>query len=147
MAVEQTFAMIKPDAVAKNYLGKIAALMEDNDLTIVAARMLQLSEAKAKELYIEHIERPFFPSLLGFITSAPVMVLVLEGDDAIARYRKLMGATKPIDADEGTIRNLYADHFQEESVMMNAVHGSDSPESATREISVFFSSDEICNRS
>ena len=146
MAMEQTFAMIKPDAVANNYLGKIAALMEDNDLKIVAAKMLQLSEEIAKELYVEHLERPFFPSLLGFITSAPVMVLVLEGDDAISRYRKLIGATKPIDADEGTIRNLYADHFQEESVMMNAVHGSDSAESATREIKVFFSPDEICKR-
>jgi nucleoside-diphosphate kinase len=145
MALQQTFAMIKPDAVANNHLGKIAALMEANGLKIVAMKMLKLSEATAKELYVEHLERPFFPSLLGFITSGPVVVLVLEGDDAITRYRTLMGATKPIDADIGTIRNLYADHHQEDSVMMNAVHGSDSLESAVREIKVFFTPDEICS--
>jgi nucleoside-diphosphate kinase len=141
MAVERTLSIVKPDAVAKNVIGEIYSRFEQNGLRIVAARMLQLSEDYAGGFYAEHKERPFFPALIEFMTSGPVVVQVLEGENAIAKNRELMGATNPQEADAGTIRADFA-----QSIDANAVHGSDSPESAAREIDYFFSADEICSR-
>ena len=141
MALEKTFSIIKPDAVRKNLIGTIYARFEKEGLIIVAAKMIQMSQEQAEGFYAEHKERPFFASLVEFMTSGPVMVQVLEGDNAIARNRDIMGATNPDNAEEGTLRKLYAD-----SVQFNAVHGSDSPASAAREISYFFSADEIHSR-
>lgn len=141
MAVERTFSIVKPDAVAKNVIGKIYSRFESNGLQIVASKMLNLSEEVAGGFYAEHAERPFFPALIEFMTSGPVMVQVLEGDNAIAKNRELMGATNPKEADAGTIRADFA-----ESIDANAVHGSDSPESAAREIAYFFAASELCSR-
>ena len=137
MAVERTLSIIKPDAVGKNIIGKIYSRFESNGLQIVAARMLRLSDEVAGGFYAEHRERPFFPALIEFMTSGPVVVQVLEGEDAIAKNRELMGATNPQEAAPGTIR---ADHAK--TVDENAVHGSDSDENATREIGFFFSQHE-----
>tara|TARA_B110000503_G_scaffold25349_1_gene40061 strand:- start:27393 stop:27818 length:426 start_codon:yes stop_codon:yes gene_type:complete len=139
MAVERTLSIIKPDAVGKNLVGKIYSRFEDNGLQIVASRMLRLSDAVAGGFYAEHKERSFFPALIEFMTSGPVVVQVLEGEGAIAKNRELMGATNPSDAAAGTIRADFAS-----SIDANAVHGSDSPESAAREIAYFFASSEVC---
>ena len=142
MAVERTLSIIKPDAVAKNVIGKIYSRFETNGLQIVAAKMLRLSDEKAGGFYAEHRERPFFPALIEFMTSGPVVVQVLEGEGAVAKNRELLGATNPQEAAEGTIRADFA-----ESIDANAVHGSDSAESAAREIAYFFDADELCERS
>jgi len=141
MAVERTLSIVKPDAVAKNVIGEIYSRFEQNGLRIVAAKMLQLDEDYAGGFYAEHKERPFFPALIEFMTSGPVVVQVLEGEDAVAKNRALMGATNPQEAEAGTIRADFA-----QSIDANAVHGSDSPESAAREIDYFFSAAEICSR-
>lgn len=141
MANQRTLSIIKPDAVAKNVIGEIESRFEKAGLKIVAAKMLQLSEEKAGGFYAEHKERPFFKDLVGFMTSGPVIVQVLEGEDAVAINRDLMGATNPKEAAPGTIRADFA-----ETIDANAVHGSDSPESAEREIAYFFAADEICPR-
>lgn len=141
MAIERTFSIVKPDAVAKNVIGEIYSRFERAGLRIVAAKMIHLSREKAEGFYAEHKERPFFGALVDFMTSGPVMVQVLEGENAIKANREIMGATNPAEALRGTIRADYA-----VSVDENAAHGSDSPESAEREISYFFSADEICPR-
>ena len=141
MAVERTLSIIKPDAVGKNIIGKIYSRFETNGLQIVASKMLRLSDDVAGGFYAEHRERPFFAPLIEFMTSGPVMVQVLEGEDAIARNRELMGATNPQEAAEGTIRADFAS-----SIDANAVHGSDSPESAAREIAYFFAASDVCQR-
>lgn len=141
MATERTLSIIKPDAVAKNAIGDIIARFEKAGLKVVAAKMTHLSEEKAGGFYAEHKERPFFKDLVGFMTSGPVVVQVLEGEGAIAKSRELMGATNPKEAAPGTIRADFA-----ETIDANAVHGSDSAESAEREISYFFGNDEICPR-
>ena len=141
MAVERTLSIVKPDAVAKNVIGEIYSRFEKNGLRLVGVKMLHLSEQVAGGFYAEHSERPFFPALIEFMTSGPVVVQVLEGEGAIAKNRDLMGATNPQDAAEGTIRADFAS-----SIDANAVHGSDSPESAAREIGYFFASSELCER-
>ncbi|MFN2381929.1 MAG: nucleoside-diphosphate kinase [Guyparkeria sp.] len=141
MAVERTLSIIKPDAVAKNVIGQIIARFEDAGLSVVGARMLQLTREQAEGFYAVHKERPFFGELVGFMVSGPVFVQVLEGEDAIAKNRDLMGATNPKEADPGTIRGDFA-----ESIDANAVHGSDSAENARTEIDFFFKSDELCSR-
>ncbi len=141
MAVERTLSIIKPDAVAKNVIGKIYTRFEDAGLKIVAARMVQLSRAEAEGFYAVHKERPFFKDLVEFMISGPVMVQVLEGENAITKNRELMGATDPKKADKGTIRADFAD-----SIDANAVHGSDAPETAAVEIAYFFPSMQICAR-
>ena len=141
MAVERTLSIIKPDAVAKNVVGQIIARFENAGLQVVAAKMIHLSQEQAEGFYAEHKERPFFGDLVGFMTSGPVVVQVLEGENAILANRDLMGATNPQEAAEGTIRRDFA-----ESIDANAVHGSDSAASATREIAYFFNADEICPR-
>jgi nucleoside-diphosphate kinase len=133
MAVEQTLSIIKPDAVKKNVIGKILARFEDAGLRIVAARMMHLSRAEAEGFYAVHRERAFFKDLVEFMISGPVMIQVLEGENAIARNRELMGATDPRKAAKGTIRADFAD-----SIDANAVHGSDGPETARKEIAYFF---------
>ncbi|MET4000035.1 nucleoside-diphosphate kinase [Marinobacterium sp. MBR-109] len=133
MAVERTLSIIKPDAVAKNVIGEIVSRFEKADLKIVAMQMKQLSKQDAEGFYAEHKERPFFADLVAFMTSGPVVVQVLEGENAIALNRELMGATNPKEAAEGTIRRDFA-----ESIDANAVHGSDSAASAEREIAYFF---------
>lgn len=134
MAVERTLSIIKPDAVAKNVIGQIYTRFENAGLKIIAARMLQMSRVEAEGFYAVHRERPFFKDLVDFMISGPVMVQALEGEDAIAKNRELMGATDPKKADKGTIRADFAD-----SIDANAVHGSDSPEAAAAEIKFFFS--------
>lgn len=141
MAVERTLSIIKPDAVAKNAIGAIIGRFEADGLQVIAAKMLHLSQLQAEGFYAEHRERPFFPALVAFMTSGPVVVQVLEGENAIVRNRELMGATDPAKAAAGTIRADFA-----QSIDANAVHGSDSPASATREIAYFFDSSEICPR-
>ncbi len=141
MAIERTFSIIKPDAVAKNVIGKIYSRFETNGLQIVASKMLRLSREQAEGFYAEHKGRPFFPALIEFMTSGPVMVQVLEGESAVAKNRELMGATNPQEAEEGTIRADFA-----ESIDANAVHGSDATESAAREIDYFFASSDLCDR-
>ena len=141
MAIERTLSIIKPDAVAKDAIGEIYARFEKAGLRIVAARMLHLSRDQAESFYEVHKDRPFFGELVDFMVSGPVMVQVLEGTDAVARNREVMGATNPEQAAPGTIRADFADEITE-----NAVHGSDGPETATREISFFFSDGEICPR-
>jgi nucleoside-diphosphate kinase len=133
MAVERTLSIIKPDAVAKNVIGEIISRFEKANLKIVAMQMKQLSKADAEGFYAEHKERPFFADLVAFMTSGPVVIQVLEGENAIALNRELMGATNPKEAAEGTIRRDFA-----ESIDANAVHGSDSAASAEREIAFFF---------
>ncbi|AMX04211.1 nucleoside-diphosphate kinase [Microbulbifer thermotolerans] len=142
MALERTLSIIKPDAVAKNVIGEIETRFEKAGLRIVAMKMLHLSREKAEGFYAEHKERPFFKDLVDFMTSGPVVVQVLEGENAIQANRDLMGATNPQEAAPGTIRADFA-----QSIDANAVHGSDSPESAAREVSYFFAEDEICPRS
>lgn len=141
MAVERTLSIIKPDAVAKNVIGEIMARFERAGLRVVACRMLSLSREQAEGFYAEHRERPFFGDLVAFMTSGPVVVQVLEGENAIVRNRELMGATNPREAAPGTIRADFA-----ESIDANAVHGSDSAASAVREIAYFFNGGEICRR-
>jgi len=141
MAVERTLSIIKPDAVAKDIIGKIYSRFETNGLKIVAAKMLQLDDDLAGGFYAEHKERPFYPALIEFMTSGPVVVQVLEGEGAIAKNRDLMGATNPQEAAEGTIRADFAT-----SIDANAVHGSDSPASAEREVAYFFKDSELCSR-
>jgi nucleoside-diphosphate kinase len=141
MAVERTLSIIKPDAVAKNVIGEIAARFEKAGLKIVAMKMVQLDDEKAGGFYAEHKERPFFKDLVGFMTSGPVVVQVLEGEGAVLKNRDLMGATNPKEADAGTIRADFA-----ETIDANAVHGSDSTESAAREVAYFFGDSEICPR-
>ena len=135
---ERTLSILKPDAIRRNLTGKINTVFEDAGLRIVAQRRLMLSTAQAEAFYGAHKERGFFRDLVTFMTSGPVVVQVLEGDDAIAKNRKLMGATNPANADEGTIRKMFA-----ESIEANSAHGSDSPEAAAQEIAFFFSGTEI----
>ena len=141
MAIERTLSIIKPDAVGKNVIGQIESRFEAAGLIIVAMKMLQLDDELAAGFYAEHKERPFYQNLVGFMTSGPVVVQVLEGENAIAKNRALMGATNPKEADAGTIRADFA-----ESIDANAVHGSDSQESAVREVGYFFQASEICSR-
>lgn len=141
MAIERTISIVKPDAVGKNVIGKIYSRFEDNGLRIVAAKMKHLSVLEAQEFYAVHKERPFYDSLVAFMTSGPVMIQVLEGENAVAKNRELMGATNPAEAAPGTIRADFA-----ESLSVNAVHGSDSLENAAIEIAYFFSQSEICPR-
>ena len=139
MAVERTLSIIKPDAVAKNVIGEILSRFEAAGLKVVASRMEHLNEEKAKGFYAEHDGKGFFANLVAFMTSGPVVVQVLEGEDAIALNRKLMGATNPKEADAGTIRADFAS-----TIDANAVHGSDSPTSAAREVAYFFADDQLC---
>ncbi|KLT72249.1 nucleoside diphosphate kinase [Neisseria arctica] len=141
MAIERTISIIKPDAVAKNVIGQIYSRFEENGLCVVAAKMKHLSEKEAQAFYAVHKERPFFNDLVAFMTSGPVMIQVLEGENAVAKNRELMGATNPKEAAAGTIRADFA-----ESIDANAVHGSDSLENAAIEIAYFFSQSEICAR-
>jgi nucleoside-diphosphate kinase len=135
---ERTFSILKPDATRRNLTGKINAVIEDAGLRIVAQRRIRMSRAQAEKFYEIHKERPFFGELVDFMTSGPVVVQVLEGDNAVARYREVMGATNPANAADGTIRKLYA-----ESVGENSVHGSDSIENAKIEIAQFFTDADI----
>ncbi len=141
MAVERTLSIIKPDAVAKNVIGEIYTRFEKAGLQIVAARMLHLSTEQAGEFYAVHKERPFYNDLVSFMTSGPVQVQVLEGDNAVLAHREVMGATNPADADAGTIRADFADSVEE-----NAVHGSDATDTAAVEIAFFFGDDGVCKR-
>ncbi|HEY5603702.1 MAG TPA: nucleoside-diphosphate kinase [Gammaproteobacteria bacterium] len=141
MAVERTFSIIKPDAVAKNVIGEIYSRFEAAGLKIIAAKMLRLTKKQAEGFYAIHKERPFFNDLVAFMTSGPVMVQVLEGENAIARNRAIMGATNPQQAEPGTIRADFATTIDE-----NAVHGSDGPDTAKTEIAFFFQDQELCPR-
>lgn len=141
MATERTLSIIKPDAVGANHIGDIYSRFEKAGLKIIAAKMLQLDDEKAGGFYAEHKERPFYQDLVAFMTSGPVLVSVLEGENAVLSHRDIMGATNPKDAKEGTIRHDFANSIDE-----NAVHGSDSAQSAEREIAYFFGNDEICPR-
>jgi nucleoside-diphosphate kinase len=138
MATERTFSIIKPDATKRNITGKIIAKLEDAGLRVVAQRRIKLTKEQAESFYGVHRERPFFNDLVAFMTSGPVVVQVLEGENAVARNREVMGATNPAEADEGTIRKEFA-----ESIEANSVHGSDAPETAAEEIAFFFKEDEI----
>lgn len=138
MALERTLSIIKPDATRRNLTGAINAIIEAADLRIVAQKRIWLSEGQAEGFYAVHRERPFFNDLVTFMTSGPVVVQVLEGEDAVTKYREVMGATNPANAAEGTIRKRFA-----ESIEANSVHGSDSTENAVREIEFFFSDQEI----
>ena len=138
MALERTFSIIKPDATNRNLTGKIIDRFESNGLRVVASKRLHMSRDQAEGFYAVHKERPFFGELVSFMISGPVVVQVLEGENAIAKNREIMGATNPADADEGTIRKDFA-----ESIEANSVHGSDAPETAAEEIKFFFSDDEI----
>lgn len=138
MSIERTLSIIKPDAVGRNLIGAITRRFEDAGLRVVAARMLRLSRARAEQFYAVHKERPFYSSLVKFMTSGAVMVQVLEGEGAIARNRELMGATNPAEAASGTIRADYAS-----GVEQNAVHGSDAPETAADEIAFFFGEEDL----
>ncbi len=139
--MERTLSIIKPDAVAKNVIGAIYTRFEQAGLSIVAAKMKHLTKAEAEGFYAVHKERPFFADLVAFMSSGPVMIQVLEGSEAIARNRELMGATDPSQAAPGTIRADFAD-----SIDANAVHGSDGPDTAAQEIAYFFAADELCPR-
>lgn len=141
MAIERTFSIVKPDAVAKNVIGKIYSRFEKAGLRIVAAKMLHLTREQAEGFYAVHKDRPFFKDLVDFMLSGPVMVQVLEGENAIAKNREVMGATNPKEAAPGTIRADFA-----EDVSENAVHGSDGPDTAHTEIAFFFGESEICPR-
>jgi nucleoside-diphosphate kinase len=141
MAVEKTFSIIKPNAVTKNVMGEIMTRFEKKGLRIAAAKFTRLSREKAEGFYIEHKDRPFFQSLVHFMTSGPVMLMVLEGENAVALNREIMGATDPAKAAPGTLRKDFAD-----SIEANAVHGSDSPASAEREIAYFFDRAEVQKR-
>lgn len=141
MTIQRTLSIVKPDAVGKNLIGRIYSRFEENGLKIVAAKMKHLSREEAEGFYAVHKDRPFFAGLVEFMTSGPVMVQVLEGENAVAKNRELMGATNPQEAAAGTIRADFAD-----SVGQNAVHGSDSVENAALEIAYFFAATEICPR-
>ena len=141
MAVEQTLSIIKPDGVQKNLIGEIYSRFEKAGLEIVAARMMHLSEEQAQGFYAVHKERPFFNDLVTYMTSGPVVVQVLQGEDAIAKNREIMGATNPADAAPGTIRKDFAESIEE-----NIVHGSDAAETAAVEIAFFFGDDGVCPR-
>ena len=138
MPVERTLSMIKPDATRRNITGKVIDRLEQAGLRVIAQRRIQLTKERAEEFYGVHRERPFFADLVAFMSSGPIVVQVLEGEDAIARNRKVMGATNPAEAAEGTIRKDFA-----ESIEANSVHGSDGPGTAAEEIAFFFSADEI----
>ena len=138
MATERTFSIIKPDATRRNLTGAITKMLEDAGLRVVASRRIRMTRDQAEGFYAVHRERPFYNDLCTFMTSGPVVVQVLEGENAVARNREVMGATNPADADEGTIRKAYA-----ESIEANSVHGSDSAENARVEIDFFFKPDEI----
>ena len=138
MAIQRTFSIIKPDATKRNLTGKINSYLEAAGLAIIAQKRLQLTKAQAEEFYAVHKERPFYNSLVEFMTSAPVVVQVLQGEEAVALNRKVMGATNPAEADAGTIRKDFA-----ESIEANSVHGSDSAENAAIEIAFFFNDNEI----
>lgn len=140
MAIEQTFSIIKPNAMKKNCLGDIISMFEANGLKIAAAKITVLSKDKCEEFYAEHKARPFFGELVSFMTSGPVMLMCLQGENAVLKNREIMGATDPKKASPGTIRFKFGDSMGE-----NAVHGSDSPTSAQRELSLFFEKREICN--
>jgi len=141
MALERTFSIIKPDAVEKNVIGQIYSRFEQNGLRIIAAKMLHLSREQAEGFYAVHRERPFFNDLVSFMISGPVVVQVLEGENAIAKNREIMGATNPKEAAAGTIRADFAETIDE-----NAVHGSDGPDTAATEITYFFTDAELCPR-
>jgi nucleoside-diphosphate kinase len=141
MAEERTLSIIKPDGVEKNLIGEVYRRFEQGGLKIVAAKMLHLTKEQAEGFYAVHKERPFFPDLVSYMTSGPVVVQVLEGDNAIARNREIMGATNPADAAPGTIRADYASSIEE-----NVVHGSDGPDTAATEITFFFDEGELCPR-
>jgi nucleoside-diphosphate kinase len=141
MATERTFSIVKPDGVQKNLIGEIYRRFEGAGLRVVAARMLRLRQDQAEQFYAVHKERPFFPDLVKYMTSGPVVVQVLEGEDAISKNRELMGATDPKQAAAGTIRADFADSIEE-----NIVHGSDGPDTAAQEIAFFFAGAEICPR-
>ena len=136
--MQKTFSIIKPDAVMRNLIGHINQMIESSDLKILASKKMYLTKNQAEIFYEVHKERPFFNSLVEYMTSGPVQVQVLEGENAVAKYRKIMGATNPAEAEEGTIRKLYA-----ESIEANSVHGSDSEENAKIEIGFFFSGSEL----
>ncbi|MBU6474482.1 MAG: nucleoside-diphosphate kinase [Alphaproteobacteria bacterium] len=138
MVTQRTFSIIKPDATRRNLTGKINAKFEENGLRIVAQKRIRMTKEQAEQFYAVHKERPFYGDLVKFMTSGPVVVQVLEGEDAVAANRKIMGATNPANADAGTIRKEFA-----ESIEANSVHGSDSPENAKMEISLFFKDSEI----
>ena len=138
MTIQRTLSIIKPDATSKNIIGKIIDRFEENGLTVVAGKLIHMDQAKAAGFYAEHEGRSFFPNLVEYMTSAPVFVQVLEGENAVLKNRELMGATNPSEADPGTIRADFA-----ETIDANAVHGSDSTDSAAREISYFFDDNEI----
>jgi nucleoside-diphosphate kinase len=138
MAVTRTFSIIKPDATRRNLTGAVTKMLEDAGLRIVASRRIRMTEEQAKRFYEVHRERPFYQDLVQFMTSGPVVVQVLEGEDAVARNREIMGATNPKEAQEGTIRARFA-----ESIEANSVHGSDSHENARKEIAFFFDEDQI----
>ena len=141
MAVERTLSIIKPDAVGKNVIGEIYSRFEKAGLKIIASKMMQMDDDKAGGFYAEHKDRPFYGDLVAFMTSGPVVVQVLEGENAVLAHRDLMGATNPKEASVGTIRADFAATIDE-----NAVHGSDSVESAAREISYFFADEDVCSR-
>jgi nucleoside-diphosphate kinase len=138
MATERTFSIIKPDATRRNLTGAITKMLEEAGLRVIASRRIRMTRDQAEGFYAVHKERPFFNDLVRFMTSGPVVVQVLEGEDAVARNREVMGATNPAQADEGTIRKVHA-----ESIEANSVHGSDSPENAEIEIDFFFTPEEI----
>ncbi len=138
MATQRTFSIIKPDATARNLTGAVNKVIEEAGLRIIAQRRIHMTEAQAKRFYAVHSERPFYGELVEFMTSGPVVVQVLEGEDAVAKYREVMGSTNPADAADGTIRKLYA-----QSIGENSVHGSDSAENAEIEIRQFFSEADI----
>lgn len=140
MAIERTFSIIKPDAVAKNVIGPITAKLEQAGLRILASKMVRLTEAQAKAFYAVHKDRPFYGDLVKFMTEGPVVVQVLEGENAVARNREVMGATNPEKANPGTIRKEFAANIER-----NAVHGSDAPETAREEIAFFFSTAELAS--
>lgn len=141
MAQQLTFSIIKPNAMKKNAIGPIIQKFESNGLKVAAAKMVRLTQQQCQEFYAEHKERPFFGELVSFMTSGPVMLMCLSGDDAVAKNRKIMGATNPSEAEAGTIRAEFGDNVGE-----NAVHGSDSPESAQRELGLFFEEHEFVNK-
>jgi nucleoside-diphosphate kinase len=141
MAIEQTLSIIKPDGVKKNVIGKIVAMFEENNLKITASKMVQLTRAEAEGFYAVHKARPFFGELCDFMCSGPVVLMVLEGESAIAKNREIMGATNPANAAPGTIRKLFASSIGE-----NTVHGSDGPDTAKTEIAWFFAGNELFSR-
>ena len=138
---ERTFIAIKPDAVQRGLIGKIVARIEDKGYKIVAMKMIQVTEEQAAAHYAEHYGKPFYPNLVAFITSAPIVAMVIEGEDAISGMRQIMGKTNPANAEVGTIRGDFSPQMS-----FNVIHGSDGPESAAREIAIYFNEDEICDK-